>query len=55
MLLIFDHSKINDRERVKNENLEIPSLEGADRDRLEGPLTARERENAKTRPSWVPK
>ena len=36
-------SEVNDRGRVKDflENLEMPSLERADRDRLEGPLTAR--------------
>ena len=33
-------SEVNDRGRVKDflENLEMPSLERADRDRLEGPL-----------------
>lgn len=41
-------SEINDGDRVKNffENLEIPSLEAADRDRLEGPICAREIDKA---------
>lgn len=40
-------SEINDRERVNHffDNLEIPTLEVTDRDRLEGPLTTREVED----------
>lgn len=40
-------SEINDREQVERflKKLEIPSLEGADRDSLEGPVTADEKDN----------